>query len=238
MTDEAIRWSRPLVLVVEHDSVVADSISRYLDKSGVRNALITDGRSALTAYQQLCPDLILLDAQMPGLDSWDVLGRIRQCDRTPVVMLSHGGTDEEAIRALDAGADDYITKPLSAPIVCARIRSILRRVEANAPEDVSSLLREGPIEIDLSRHVVRAQSGNELRTISLSLAEFRLLAYMLKAPNKVHSRSDLLRICLTNFNASERTIDNHVSSMRRKLEQVGVVGMPATVRGFGYRLVD
>ena len=121
MTDKAIRWGRPLVLVVEHDSVVADSISRYLDKSGVRNALITDGRSALTAYQQLCPDLILLDAQMPGLDSWDVLGRIRQCDRTPVVMLSHGGTDEEAIRALDAGADDGGADRLRDVVISSRI---------------------------------------------------------------------------------------------------------------------
>ncbi len=228
----------PLVLIAEHEECTANALRSYLSKSGLRTALIEDGRGVLDHFWKLAPDLVVLDAQISGLDPYNVLKAIKQDGSTPVVIIDSCGTDESATQALNAGADDYIAKPLSITVVGARIHSILRRTRIGTIETQSSVLRFGSFVIDLSRYVAKVQLEAGHCTLNLTLTEFRLLAYMARSPGRTHSRHELLRNCLADSDARERSVDGHVSNLRRKLECIGIVGQPSTVRGLGYRLAD
>ena len=228
----------PLVLIAEDEGEIADILGAYLARSGLRSVRAVDGEAALASHRQLRPDLVLLDVQMPRMDGWQVLSELRRRGNTPVIMLTARDQDVDKLTGLRVGADDYVAKPFNPAEIVARIQAVLRR-SAREPSDApSGVIRQGPFEIDLRSHEVTVRTDEQLHALTFTLTEFRLLVHMARAPRQVHSRLDLLHNCLPEGDAQERTVDSHVSKLRRKLEDVGVIGIPATIRGVGYRFLD
>jgi len=219
----------PLALIAEDDRDIADILRAYLEREGYRTVQAADGRTALDLHLALKPDILLLDISMPLMDGWEVLAEVRRRGSTPVVVTTALDQDIDKLQALRVGADDYVVKPFNPVEVVARVKAVLRRSGGN---DSSGVLRVGPIEIDTNGHMVRTVAGD----VALTLTEFRLLTHMARAPSRVFSRSELLDACLPGSDALDRTIDSHVSKLRRKLEQAGAADMPEGVRGVGYRL--
>ncbi|CCH12856.1 Two-component response regulator [Stenotrophomonas maltophilia D457] len=228
----------PLVLIAEDESEIADILGAYLARSGLRSARAADGEAALASHRQLRPDLVLLDVQMPKLDGWQVLSELRRRGNTPVIMLTALDQDVDKLTGLRVGADDYVAKPFNPAEIVARIQAVLRRSARSVAEEPTGLIRQGPFEIDLRSHEVTVRNGEQAHALNFTLTEFRLLVHMARAPRQVHARVDLLHACLPEGDAQERTVDSHVSKLRRKLEDVGVIGIPATIRGVGYRFLD
>ncbi|ACF51822.1 MULTISPECIES: response regulator [Stenotrophomonas] len=228
----------PLVLIAEDEGEIADILGAYLARSGLRSVRAVDGEAALASHRQLRPDLVLLDVQMPRMDGWQVLSELRRRGNTPVIMLTALDQDVDKLTGLRVGADDYVAKPFNPAEIVARIQAVLRR-SAREPSDApGGVIRQGPFEIDLRSHEVTVRTDEQLHALTFTLTEFRLLVHMARAPRQVHSRLDLLHNCLPEGDAQERTVDSHVSKLRRKLEDVGVIGIPATIRGVGYRFLD
>lgn len=225
-----------LILIVEDEPEIADILDVYLVRAGFRTVRAGDGEIALTHHGMLNPDLVLLDVKIPKRDGHAVLAEIRAKSNTPVVMLTALSTDVEKLVALRVGADDYIVKPFNPLEVVARVQAVLRRTAGRL--DDRNRLRVGAIEIDLDAHAVRRFADNgDVSLVPVTLTEFRVLAHMARRPNRVFSRADLLDACLPgDSEASERTVDSHVSKLRRKLETSGEEGYLEGVRGVGYRL--
>ncbi len=224
-----------LVLVVEDEPEIAEVISAYLEREGLRTVKAGDGRTALELHQLIKPDLVILDVQVPRLDGWEVLAELRRRGTTPVIMLTAMDQDIDKLQALRMGADDYVVKPFNPVEVAARTRAVLRRSAlANG-----SVVRAGPIEVDLESHVASVVGTNSavMHPLALTLTEFRILAHMARAPRRAFSRSELVDACLPNGDALERTVDTHLSKLRRKLEEAGAPGHIHNVRGVGFRLV-
>ncbi|WP_343641847.1 response regulator [Roseateles sp.] len=223
-----------LVLIVEDEPEIADILQAYLEREGLRTVRATDGRRGLESHQALKPDLVLLDVQMPLLDGWQVLAAIRQRGDTPVIMLTALDQDVDKLTGLRIGADDYVVKPFNPAEVVARVHAVLRRAgrPSRAPGQV---LRVAPFEIDLENHVATVEVQGQPQPLALTLTEFRLLAEMARHPKRAYSRAELLEACLPEGDALERTVDSHISKLRKKLEDLGIDGVPASVRGVGYR---
>lgn len=225
-----------LILIAEDEAEIADIIRAYLEREGFRTVHAADGRTALDLHRALKPDLVLLDVSMPHMDGWEVLTTIRQRDATPVVMVTALDQDIDKLQALRIGADDYVVKPFNPVEVVARAKAVLRRT---AGEREKSVLRVGVIEIDQVAHDVRVIGpDNEGSRLSLTLTEFRILGHMARSPTRAFSRSELVDACLPGADALDRTVDSHVSKLRRKLEDAGATQMLEGVRGVGYRLVS
>lgn len=225
-----------LVLVVEDESEIADIVSAYLQREGLRTAWARDGREALQLHLALNPDIVLLDVQMPLMDGWEVLSSLRQRGGTPVIMLTALDGDVDKISALRVGADDYIVKPFNPSEVVARVRAVLRRTQATPVELSAAVVRAGPLELDRLSHCAWLHVQDERRSLSLTVTEFRLLLVLAQTPTRVFSRAELMDACLPDGETQERTIDSHMSKLRKKIEQQGLEGLPAGVRGVGYCL--
>ncbi len=225
-----------LILVAEDEPEIAEVISAYLEREGFRTVRASDGRTALDIHLALKPDLVMLDVQMPRMDGWEVLAELRRRGTTPVIMLTALDQDIDKLQALRIGADDYVVKPFNAVEVAARARAVLRRSAGSA----GSLLRVGAITIDLESHIasVAPDSAGESVILPLTLTEFRILSHMARAPKRAFSRSELVDACLPGGEALERTVDTHLSKLRRKLEDAGAPGFVNNVRGVGFRLAD
>lgn len=222
----------PLVMVAEDELEIADIIAAYLEREGMRTVRAADGRTALELHLMLKPDLVLLDVMMPKLDGWQVLAELRNRGDTAVIMLTALDQDIDKLQALRIGADDYVVKPFNPVEVAARARAVLRRGGAGGGQ----VLRMGPLEIDLESHLVAVLTDTGPVRPPLTLTEFRLLAHMARAPMRVFARGDLIDACLPGGDALERTVDSHLSKLRRKLEEAGAPGLVNNVRGVGYRL--
>lgn len=228
----------PLILIAEDEAEIADILGAYLTRSGLRCSRAADGEAALVLHRQLRPDLVLLDVQMPKFDGWQVLSELRRRGTTPVIMLTALDQDVDRLTGLRVGADDYVAKPFNPAEIVARVQAVLRRSAKAPSDDGTGVIRQGPFEIDLRSHDVTVRSGEQVHALNFTLTEFRLLVHLARAPRQVHSRADLLHACLPEGDAQERTVDSHVSKLRRKLEDAGVIGIPATIRGVGYRFLD
>lgn len=224
--------ANPLVLIAEDEAEIADVIAAYLEREGMRTVRAADGRTALDHHLLLKPDLIMLDVLMPALDGWQVLAEVRRRGNTPVIMLTALDQDLNKLQGLRTGADDYVVKPFNPVEVAARVRAVLRR----AADRPGQMLRIGPLEIDLESHLATVLTDNGPVRPTLTLTEFRLLVHMANAPMRVFSRGDLIDACLAGGDALERTVDSHLSKLRRKLEEAGALGLVNNVRGVGYRL--
>ncbi len=219
------------VLVVEDESAIAELISINLRHNGMLPLLASDGMAAQKHIDEALPDVILLDWMLPGQSGLELARRWRADPRTkttPILMLTARGDEPDKIAGLDAGADDYITKPFSTQELLARIRAVLRR---RAPEQASDVVRIGGLQLDGSTHRV---SFND-QAIKLGPTEFKLLNYLMHHAERVHSRSQLLdRVWGDHVFIEERTVDVHVKRLREALGEAGA--MVETVRGVGYRM--
>jgi two-component system phosphate regulon response regulator PhoB len=193
--------------------------------------LAADGDAAQKHIDDVLPDVILLDWMLPGQSGIELARRWRADPRTkttPILMLTARGDEPDKIAGLDAGADDYITKPFSTQELLARIRAVLRR---RAPEQASDVVSIGGLKLDGSTHRV---SFND-QAIKLGPTEFKLLNYLMHHAERVHSRSQLLdRVWGDHVFIEERTVDVHVKRLREALGDAG--NMVETVRGVGYRI--
>lgn len=223
-----------LVLIAEDEAEIADILIAYLQRSGLRTQHASDGRQALALHQTLKPDLLLLDVQMPVLDGWKVLSEIRSRGDTPVIMLTALDQDIDKLMGLRLGADDYVVKPFNPAEVVARVQAVLRRTRASAL-DATQVLRVGAFQIDLDSHEASVQPHGQTHTLELTLTEFKLLACLMRAPKRAFSRAELLESCLPEGDTQERTVDSHISKLRKKLEALDIQGVPASVWGVGYR---
>ncbi len=226
--------AQALVLIAEDEPEIAEILSAYLQRSGLRTRHASDGQQALTMHRALKPDLLLLDVQMPQLDGWKVLSEIRTRGDTPVIMLTALDQDIDKLMGLRLGADDYVVKPFNPAEVVARVEAVLRRTRA-APAAATPILRAGPFQIDPDSHEASVYRDGRQQTLDLTLTEFKLLACLMRAPKRVFSRSELLANCLPEGDTQERTVDSHVSKLRKKLEALGIEGVPTSVWGVGYR---
>jgi two-component system response regulator AdeR len=175
------------------------------------------------------PDLVLLDVNIPEMDGFEVLQKIRGQAQTPVIMVTAMAEDLDKLLGLKLGADDYVVKPFSPLEVVARVKAVLRRVGAQVSQQP---LRFANLELDPVAVRVRV-AGQRLET---TLTEYRILEHLLRHPNRTFSRSELLEVALPESDALERVIDTHLGNLRKKLELAGVPELIETVRGMGFRL--
>lgn len=224
-----------LVLIAEDEPEIAEILQAYLERAGLRTVRATDGQVALNLHLSVKPDLVLLDVQMPKVDGWKVLSEIRHRGDTPIIMLTAMDQDIDKLMGLRLGADDYVVKPFNPAEVVARAQAVLRRSMTDASHRVR-VLRAPPFEIDLDQHEAILEVNGARHGLSLTLTEFKLLTHLARAPKRVFTRAELLEACLPEDDAQERTVDSHISKLRKKLEDLGVLGIPVGIRGVGYRL--
>ena len=236
MPDTHRRAEEALILIAEDEPEIAEILAVYLARSGLRTLHAPDGRRALDAHAANRPDLVLLDIQMPVLDGWRVLSELRQRDDTPVILLTAMDQDIDRLLGLRLGADDYVVKPFNPAEVVARVQAILRRTRPDPSGMARRILRAGPFRLDPDSHEASMEAGGRVRPLDLTLTEFRLLAQLMKAPRRVFCRAELLAACQPDNDTLERTIDSHMSKLRKKIEALGLHGVPHGVRGIGYRL--
>ena len=220
----------PKVLVVEDEPAIAELIAVNLRHNGFAPVWAEDGPSAQRELDAVLPDVILLDWMLPGQSGLQLARKWRADARTrgiPILMLTARGDEPDKVTGLDAGADDYITKPFSTQELLARIRAVLRR---RAPEQASEALEAGGLRLDAAAHRVSFQE-QELR---IGPTEFKLLRYLMAHPERVHARGQLLdKVWGDHVFIEERTVDVHVKRLREALGTAS--GMVETVRGAGYR---
>lgn len=227
-----------LILVVEDDAEIADIITAYLQRDGFRTLHASDGQQALEIHARKAPALVILDIRMPGLDGWQVLAELRRRGNTPVLMLTASDDVSDKLSALRIGADDYVIKPFTPAEVVARTHAILRRTAGQSPSDERGVFVSARMKIYTDEFRMVSPVTDQELSAGLTTTEFRLLAWLMRYPRKVFSRQELLANCLAEGETLERTVDSHISKLRRKLEDVGIAGVPESVRGVGYRLGD
>lgn len=227
------RGMSALVLIAEDEPEIAETLDRYLVREGFRTARAGDGQVALDLHAALKPDIVLLDVMMPRLDGWAVLAEIRRRGGTLVIVMTALDQDIDKLQALRMGADDYVVKPYNPLEVVARTHALLRRTGAGAPDRI---LRVGPIEVDPVSYIATVITDGVPRDLELTLTEYRLLEFMARQPMRVFTRGELVDACLPGEEVLERTVDSHISKLRRKLEVLGAGDLLKGVRGVGYRL--
>lgn len=233
--DEGTAVQGALILIAEDATEIAEILAAYLARSGMRSVHAADGAKALELHLSLKPDLVLLDIQMPLVNGWQVLAQIRQRGHTPVILLTALDQDVDKLTGLRIGADDYVVKPFNPAEVVARVEAVLRRSLPRDARDDRRILRVPPFVINFEQHEVVAEIEGVRHTLVLTLTEFKLLAQLARAPRRVFSRAELLATCLPEGDTLERTVDSHVSKLRKKLEDLGLTGIPLSIRGVGYR---
>ncbi|MDB5871300.1 MAG: putative response regulator, OmpR [Ramlibacter sp.] len=221
----------PRVLVVEDEPSIAELVSVNLRHNGFQPVWAEDGTAAQRELDAVLPDVILLDWMLPGQSGLALARKWRGDPRTktiPILMLTARGDEPDKVAGLDAGADDYITKPFSTQELLARIRAVLRR---RAPEQGGDTATIGELALDAATHRVTWHG----RPVKIGPTEFKLLHYLMRHPERVHSRSQLLdKVWGDHVFIEERTVDVHVKRLRESLGAAGA--MIETVRGAGYRI--
>jgi two-component system alkaline phosphatase synthesis response regulator PhoP len=222
------------ILVVEDEPRIAEIARDYLARAGYEVTMADNGVDALAIARARQPDLVVLDLGLPHMDGFDVARAIRKHSNLPIIMLTARVDEDDRLKGLDIGADDYVTKPFSPRELVARVRAVFRRVDlASEPGDV---IRAGGIVLDRRR----MQTTVDGRAIDLTPTEFELLATLVRQPGRVFTRTQLLDairgVAVESF---ERAIDAHVKNLRRKLEpDPRNPSYVRTVYGVGYKFAD
>ena len=221
------------LLVVEDDERIRASLRLALADEGYAVQDVPDAQSALARLAQIDPDLILLDVLLPGMDGLDLCRTIRRTSAVPIIMLTARDDSHDVVAGLEAGADDYVTKPYNVKELAARIRSLLRRTQGLL-EDVGRARSIGDLDIRLDEGVVR-RGGVD---VGLTRTEFRLLSELLAHERKVLSRDQLLeRVWGYDYYGDVRVVDAHIRRLRAKVEDdPAEPRLVLTVRGLGYKL--
>jgi DNA-binding response OmpR family regulator len=217
------------VLLVEDDVRIARVVERALIEAGHRIDVVHDGTEGLIRAEGGAYDLVLLDVMLPGMDGVDVTRQLRRDKvRTPILMLTARDAVADRVRGLDAGADDYLTKPFALEELLARVRAAGRRGADSLDGDI---LRVADLSLDESRHEVRRDD----RSIELTAKEFDLLAYLMRNAGRVLSRGQIMdHVWGYDAEPSSNVVDIYVHYLRRKLKGAGLADPIRTVRGLGY----
>lgn len=233
MSDRTGNLAKPVILVVEDEAPLLTLLRYNLEKQGFRVEEAADGQEALLRVAETKPDLILLDWMLPSLSGIEVCRQLRRRPSTrdlPIIMITARTDDQDAVRALDIGADDYIVKPFAVDAVLARIRALLRRSGA-AP--VKGRLAWQDIVMDQDAHRV-TRAG---RALHLGPTEYRLLEFFLQNPGRVFSRGQVLdAVWGRDIHVEPRTVDVHIRRLRKAVNAEGEPDVIRTVRSAGYAL--
>jgi two-component system, OmpR family, phosphate regulon response regulator PhoB len=225
--------TKPLVLIVEDETPLVTLLRYNLEKEGFQVCEAGDGEEALLQIAERKPDLVLLDWMLPLISGIEVCRRIRRSPETrslPVIILTARGEENDRVRGLDSGADDYVVKPFSPSELVARLRAVMRRAQPSNAQDV---LQFGDIEVDTAAHRV-TRAG---KTVHLGPTEFRLLRYFVMHPGRVFAREQLLdAVWGHDVYVEARTVDVHIRRLRKALNAGGAVDVVRTVRSAGYAL--
>jgi two-component system, OmpR family, phosphate regulon response regulator PhoB len=223
----------PLVLVVEDEAALVTLLRYNLEREGFRVAEARDGEEAMLQIAEAMPDLVILDWMLPlmsGIEVCRQLRRLPETRRLPIVMLTARGEEGDKLRGLDAGADDYVTKPFSPSELIARLRAVLRRAK---PEREDETLKYQDLVMDLASHRVK-RNGRE---VHLGPTEFRLLRHLLENQGRVFSREQLLDMVWgRDVYVEPRTVDVHIRRLRKAINNDKENDLIRTVRAAGYAL--
>jgi len=221
------------VMVVDDDEKTVELVKLYLNRDGYRVISAYEGEEALQLAREAHPDLIVLDLMLPGINGLEICRTLRQESDVPIIMLTAMTTDEDRLRGLDLGADDYVTKPFSPRELAARVRAVLRRIPGE----------RGPDKItygDLTLDFLKYEASVADRSLKLTPIEFKILGAMAKEPGRVFSRAQIIEKALGyDFDGFDRTIDVHILKLRRKLEpDPRHPRYIKTIYGAGYKLLE
>jgi DNA-binding response OmpR family regulator len=222
------------ILLVEDEPAFVETLRFQLQRAGYDVRVASDGDAALAAVRRAKPDLILLDLILPGLDGMEVCRRIRDTSTTPIIMLTARTGVGDKVTGLEAGADDYVTKPIQTRELLARIKAALRRAQLPPASDTTMIMTIGDLKIDLGRHSVFVGD----REVPLRAKEFEFLTYLARNAGQVVTREQIMRRVWGVDDAEDsRTVDVHVRWLREKLERdPSRPKLLQTVRNVGYRL--
>ena len=220
------------ILVVEDEPAIQELIALNLEQAGQTPVMAASAEQALERIQEALPDLVLLDWMLPGQSGLELARRLRGDARTkklPIIMLTARGDEEDKLRGLETGADDYITKPFSVKELQARIKAVLRR---RAPEITDDAVEYHGLRLDPASHRITGKG----KDLAMGPTEFRLLHFFMTHPERVYSRTQLLdQVWGDHVFIEERTVDVHIRRLRSALEKSGYHTFIQTIRGSGYR---
>ena len=220
------------LLLIEDEDSLAYTLKTFFEKKNFNVEIVKDGEDALFQAESMKPDVVLLDWMLPNMSGLEICRQIRTAKdikKTPIIFLTAKGEEEDKLRGLDIGADDYITKPFSQRELLARINALLRRSNPSNLDDELSYKKL--IIMNLKTHRVKRE-GKEVK---LNPKEFDLLKLFMENPGKVFSRDQLLDKIWGNINVEPRTVDVHIRRLRKAISRHGHDAMIQTVRGAGYR---
>lgn len=224
------------ILIADDEPAILDLVRQLLMRRGYEVVAVSDGDAALQAVYDTKPDLVVLDLMLPKLSGWEVCRRVKADKETrsiPILMLTARREDRDVVEGLELGADDYVKKPFSTAELDARIAAILRRSSRESSEEKGKYLSYGDLHIDLENSAVILRGAE----ISLSVTEFRLLEALAERAEKTVSRDNLLAYIWNSLECETRTIDVHISRLRKKLNDGQTPALTIqTQRGRGYRL--
>ena len=219
------------VLIVEDDGNIAELLHLYLEKEGFETQVAGDGGKGVELFRSFQPDLVLLDIMLPVMDGWAVLKKIREHDKTPVIMLTAKGETEDKVTGLEGGADDYIVKPFEMKEVLARIHAVLRRT-GGEEEQTEKKLTFDKLVINLDSYELLVDG----KRVDTPPKELELLYHLASAPNRVFTRNQLLdEVWGFDYFGDSRTVDVHIKRLREKIENVSSQWALKTVWGVGYK---
>ena len=233
--DHEYRMTKTLtILVADDERAIRDMVILALEKEGFHCIEASDAHKAESLLKSSLPDLLLLDWMMPGLSGVDFTRKLRRNESTrhlPIIMLTAKTEEEDLVRGLESGADDYITKPFSPRALVARINALLRRTDEQ--ENNHEILEIEGLRLDPTSHRVQFND----KDIEMGPTEFKLLQFFMLHPDKVYSRGQVLdHVWGDNVYVEERTVDVHIRRLRKALTPSGHDNLIQTVRGAGYRL--
>lgn len=225
----------PRIMIVEDEESLGVLLQYNLEAEGYQVEIVARGDEADLRLQENVPDLLVLDWMVPGVSGIELCRRLRmrpETERLPVIMLTARGEENDRVRGLATGADDYLVKPFSTPEFIARVRALLRRAK---PEVLSSVLKVGDLVLDREAHRVFRKKSE----VKLGPTEFRLLEFMMRHPGRVFSRGQLLdNVWGETIYIDERTVDVHVGRLRKAVNTNRMPDVIRTVRGAGYSISE
>ncbi len=219
------------ILVVDDDINICELLRLYLEKDGYTVTIVNDGESAVKTFNDLQPDLMLLDIMLPKLDGWQVCREVRKFSDKPIIMLTAKGETFDKVLGLEVGADDYVVKPFDAKEIVARVKAVLRRTSGNTSSEIKQVEFD-KLRINLTNYELWVDS----KRVDTPPKELELIFHLASNPNRVFTRDQLLdEVWGFDYYGDSRTVDVHVKRLREKLEGISDKWELKTVWSVGYK---